>query len=220
MLTVMIPCVARTTIIFGLIGYFLGPHLAFLLYLINLIVIGVLGKLLTKLYPQATPGLVLEIPSYKIPSVRVVFAKVWLRIREFIVVAWPLLIVGSLALSLLEYARFDHYLNLGLLPVTWALGLPLGLGVTLLFGILRKELSLVMLFQALGTTQVATVLSAGQMMTFTLFVMFYIPCVATVAVLTRELGRSKTVLVLAFTTSIALVVALLARGIAAMIATG
>ena len=220
MLAVMIPCVARTTIIFGLVGYFLGPHLAFLLYLINLFFIGVLGKLLTKLYPQITPGLVLEIPSYKIPSARVVLAKVWLRIREFIVVAWPLLIVGSLALSLLEYAHFDHYLNLGFLPITWALGLPLGLGVTLLFGILRKELSLVMLFQALGTTQVATVLSAGQMITFTLFVMFYIPCVATVAVLIRELGRKKTGLVLVSTTAVALVVALLGRGIATLITTG
>jgi ferrous iron transport protein B len=220
MLTVMVPCVARTTIIFGLVGYFLGPHLAFSLYIINLFVIGVLGKLLTKLLPQVTPGLVLEIPSYKIPSVHVVLAKVWLRIHEFVVVAWPLLVVGSLVLSLLEYAKFDHYLNLAVLPVTWALGLPLSLGVTLLFGILRKEMSLVMLFQALGTTQVATILSAGQMMTFTLFVMFYIPCVATVAVLIRELGRIKTGLVLVSTTAVALVVALLARGIAAAFASG
>jgi len=88
----------------------------------------------------------------------------------------------------------------------------------LTFGVFRKELSLIMLFQALGTTQVASVLSAGQMMTFTLFVMFYIPCVATIAVLTRELGRGKTTLVVGSTTIIALVVALLARGIAAMVA--
>ena len=217
MLTVMVPCVARTTIIFGLIGYFLGPTLAFLLYIINVFVIAIAGKVLTKLFPQVTPGLILEIPSYKAPSVRVVAAKVWLRIREFIVLAFPLLIAGSLLLSLFEYLHWDHYLNLGFLPITWALGLPLSLGVTLIFGVFRKELSLIMLFQALGTTQVAAVLSAGQMMVFTLFVMFYIPCVATIAVLTRELGRRKTSLVLASTTAIALVVALIARGIAVII---
>lgn len=217
MLTVMVPCVARTTIIFGLIGYFLGPTLAFLLYIINVFVIAIAGKVLTKLFPQVTPGLILEIPSYKAPSVRVVAAKVWLRIREFIVLAFPLLIAGSLLLSLFEYLHWDHYLNLGFLPITWALGLPLSLGVTLIFGVFRKELSLIMLFQALGTTQVAAVLSAGQMMTFTLFVLFYIPCVATIAVLTRELGRRKTSLVLASTTAIALVVALIARGIAVII---
>jgi len=217
MLTVMVPCVARTTIIFGLIGYFLGPTLAFLLYIINVFVIAIAGKVLTKLFPQVTPGLILEIPSYKVPSVHVVAAKVWLRIREFIVLAFPLLIAGSLLLSLFEYLHWDHYLNLGFLPITWALGLPMSLGVTLIFGVFRKELSLIMLFQALGTTQVAAVLSAGQMMVFTLFVMFYIPCVATIAVLTRELGRRKTSLVLASTTAIALVVALIARGIAAII---
>ncbi|MEA1870951.1 MAG: ferrous iron transport protein B [Candidatus Bipolaricaulota bacterium] len=217
MLSVMVPCVARTTIIFGLVGYFLGPTMAFLLYIINILVIAIAGKVMTKIFPRVTPGLILEIPSYKVPSVRVVVAKVWLRVREFIVLAFPLLIAGSLLLSLFEYIHWDYYLNLGFLPITWALGLPMSLGVTLIFGIFRKELSLIMLFQALGTTQVASVLSAGQMMTFTLFVIFYIPCVATIAVLARELRWRKTFLVLASTTGIALVVALIARGIAVII---
>lgn len=217
MLSVMVPCVARTTIIFGLVGYFLGPTMAFLLYIINILVIAIAGKVMTKIFPRVTPGLILEIPSYKIPSTRVVAAKVWLRVREFIVLAFPLLIAGSLLLSFFEYIHWDYYLNLGFLPITWALGLPMSLGVTLIFGIFRKELSLIMLFQALGTTQMASVLSAGQMMTFTLFVIFYIPCVATIAVLARELGWRKTSLVLASTTGIALVVALIARGIAVII---
>ena len=217
MLSVMVPCVARTTIIFGLVGYFLGPTMAFLLYIINILVIAIAGKVMTKIFPRVTPGLILEIPSYKVPSTRVVAAKVWLRVREFIVLAFPLLIAGSLLLSFFEYIHWDYYLNLGFLPITWALGLPMSLGVTLIFGIFRKELSLIMLFQALGTTQVASVLSAGQMMTFTLFVIFYIPCVATIAVLARELRWKKTSLVLASTTGIALAVALIARGIAVII---
>lgn len=217
MLSVMVPCVARTTIIFGLVGYFLGPTMAFLLYIVNILVIAIAGKVMTKIFPRVTPGLILEIPSYKVPSTRVVAAKVWLRVREFIVLAFPLLIAGSLLLSFFEYIHWDYYLNLGFLPITWALGLPMSLGVTLIFGIFRKELSLIMLFQALGTTQVASVLSAGQMMTFTLFVIFYIPCVATIAVLARELRWKKTSLVLASTTGIALAVALIARGIAVII---
>jgi ferrous iron transport protein B len=217
-LSVMVPCTARTTVIFGLVGYFLGPTLAFLLYVINVIVLGIAGAVMTRVFPRVTPGLILEIPSYKVPSVRVVLSNVWLRLREFIVVAWPLLIGGSVVLSLLEYVHATYYLNLALLPITWTLGLPLALGVTLIFGVLRKELTLIMLFQALGTTQVAAILSGGQMMTFTLFVLFYIPCVATIAVLTREIGKVRTGFVLATTTGIALVVALIARGIAAIIA--
>ncbi|MFC2077470.1 ferrous iron transport protein B [Candidatus Bipolaricaulota bacterium] len=217
MLAVMVPCVARATIVFGLIGYFLGPHLAFLLYVINLIVIAAVGKALTVLLPSVTPGLILEIPSYKIPSPRVIASKVWLRVRHFLRVAVPILVLGSVVLALLEVVRATDVLNLALLPITWTLGLPVSLGVTLIFGIFRKELSLVMLFQALGTTQVLSVLSAGQMMTFTLFVVFYIPCVATLAVLKRELGWRQTGLVVAATTATALLVALLARGIAALV---
>jgi ferrous iron transport protein B len=216
MLSVMVPCVARATIIFGLVGYFLGPHMAFLLYVINLVVIAAAGKALTVLFPRVSPGLILEIPSYKVPSLRVVGANVWLRIREFLVVACPILIGGSLVLSLLEYAHLDRYLNLAALPFTWSLGLPLALGVPLIFGLFRKELTLVMLFAALGTTQVASVLSPGQMMTFALFVVFYVPCVATIAVLNREFGRNRAALVIGATTSVALLVGLISRGVYAL----
>jgi len=214
MLATMVPCVARATIIFGLIGYFLGPHLAFLLYVINVVVIAVVGKILTRLAPSVTPGLILEIPSYKIPSLHVVVAKVWLRIHDFLHHAMPILVAGSVVLALLEAVRATDVLNLIVSPITWSLGLPLTLGVTLIFGIFRKELSLVMLFQALGTTQVLTVLSAGQMMTFTLFVMFYVPCVATIAVLRRELGWRQTGLVVGATTATALLIGLATRAIA------
>jgi len=217
MLSVMIPCVARATIIYGLIGYFLGPHLAFLLYIVNILVIGLAGRIITRLSPHVTPGLILEIPSYKIPTPRVVVAKVWMRVREFLFLALPVLVVGSLILSLFEFADWNRYLNLAVSPITWSLGLPLAVGVPLLLGIFRKELSLIMLFQALGTSQVAAVLTAGQMMTFALFVVFYIPCVATIAVLVRELGRRGAAIVVGTTTGIALLVGLITRGIYALL---
>ena len=216
MLAVMVPCVARATVIYGLIGYFVGPHWAFFLYLINVFVIAAAGKILTVLFPRVTPGLILEIPSYKVPSLRVIVSKVWLRMREFLVVAVPILIGGSILLSLLETVGIDRYLNLAVSPITWALGLPIALGIPLVLGILRKELSMIMLITALGTANVASVLTTGQMMTFTLFVLFYVPCIATIAVLGRELGKARTGLVVASTTLIALVVALAARGLFAL----
>ena len=218
MLSTMVPCVARATIIFGLIGYFLGPHLAFLLYVVNLLVIGVVGKLLTRMAPGAAPGLILEIPSYKVPSLHVIAAKVWLRIRGFLHHALPILVIGSVALALLEVIQATDVLNAIARPFTWILGLPAAVGVTLIFGVFRKELSLVMLFQALGTTQILSVLSGGQMLTFTLFVIFYVPCIATIAVLRREIGGRQTALVVVATTGIALIVALLGRAFSPLLA--
>jgi ferrous iron transport protein B len=217
MLAVMLPCVARTTIIYGLVGYFIGPSLALLLYVINLFVVGVAGFVMAKLLPGVTPGLILEIPSYKVPSLRVIGAKMWLRIRDFLRHAMPILVAGSVVMSLLEHFDVSRYLNAMVFPITWSLGLPLVLGVPLVFGIFRKELSLVMLFAALGTTQVAAVLTDGQMFVFATFTLFYVPCIATIAVLHREFGTAKTAAVVGATTGIALVVGVIVRGVWALI---
>jgi len=211
MLSTMIPCSARTAIVFGLATYFLGPWAAVFIYVLNIVVIAVVGRILAKLLPAASPGLILEIPPYRWPSLRVLWFKSWLRIREFIVVAWPLLIVGSIVLSLIDFFGFQKILNAVFAPFTGLLGLPPVVGTTLLFGILRKELSLIMLVQALGTPQIDTVLSAGQIMTFTVFVVFYFPCISTLAALLREIGRKWAFTTLLFTTLLATLLALSVR---------
>ena len=47
---------------------------------------------------------------------------------------------------------------------------------------------LIMLATAFGTTDFASVLNPVQMLVFTIVAMFYIPCIATIAALVRELG--------------------------------
>jgi ferrous iron transport protein B len=108
------------------------------------------------------------------------------------VIAWPILIVGSVILGILQFFQLDKVINTLCLPITIPLGLPWVVGTTLIFGILRKELSLIMLLQALGTKEVLTVMTKGQILTFTIFVVFYIPCAATIAALWREFGGKKT----------------------------
>jgi len=206
-LAVLVPCAARITVIFGLVAFYLGPLAALGLYLLNLLIIALTGRLLLRLLPEPTPGLILEMPPFRIPTLRVISQKVWFRVKEFIVEAWPLLIVGSLVLSLLQVLGIERGLNLLLRPLTWSLGLPQATGVPLIFGILRKELTLVMLGQAFGSTQFERLLSPGQMLTFTAFVMFYLPCLATLGALKRELGTRRMLQVSALTVLIAWIVA-------------
>lgn len=127
--------------------------------------------------------------------------------------AWPTLIAASAFFSLIEVLGWTRFLNTLLLPVTWPLGLPAEVGVPLVFGILRKELSLIMLGQALGTVDFGAALTGAAMVVFTVFVIFYVPCLATVAALWRELGRRKTLLVVAGTVGVAMAVGLLIRAI-------
>ncbi len=207
----MVPCSARMTIIFGLAAFYLGPWAAFFIYLLNILVIGILGHIMARIMPEITPGMIMEIPPYHLPSWKTILAKTWLRMKEFIVVAWPVLVIGSVVLNLMQFYGLDKAFNNILSPITVLLDLPREVGNTLIFGVLRKELSMIMLLQALGTNDVSTVLTYTQILTFTMFVTFYIPCVATIGVLVKEIGGKKTLYIIFMTLFIALLIATLTR---------
>jgi ferrous iron transport protein B len=216
-LSTMVPCAARLAVVFGLVAYYLGPVVALGIYLFNLFVIALTAMLLSKLVPETSPGLILEMPVYRIPTLRTVSNKAWWRIREFVVEAWPLLIVGSIVLAIFNYLNIAIYLNGLVRPLSWALGLPNEVGVPLIFGVLRKELSLVMLGQALGSMEFSQVLSPIQMITYSVFVVFYMPCMATMVVIRKELGRRAMWHIAGLTTLIATLAAMFTRGIAELI---
>ncbi len=217
MLAVLIPCSARSVIIFALVAYALGPYWALGVYFCNLVVIALLGKVSTWILPEVSPGLLMEIPEYRLPGWRNVLRKSWHSLKEFIVVAWPILILGSLILSLLQFYHLEVYVNALCWPFTALLGLPSAVGTTLIFGIMRKELSLIMLTEALGTAQITTVLTLAQLLTFTVFVLFYIPCAATIAAMSRELGWKSASFAVIFSLVLALILGVLTRGFGALV---
>ena len=210
-LTTMIPCAARITIIFALVAFLISPNAALAIFALNILVVAISGKILSIIYPEASLGLILEIPAYQLPPISNTLKKSWYRIREFIVIAWPLLIGGSALLALLEYWKIDLWINWFLSPLIQLLGLPVSVGTTLIFGLLRKELSMIMLTQALGTTQVLAAMTKTQVMVFTVFVTFYIPCLATIAALWKEIGKKGALLTILFTFSVAIILALATR---------
>ncbi|MBM3137059.1 MAG: ferrous iron transport protein B [Chloroflexi bacterium] len=210
-LSTMVPCAARLSIIFGLAAFYLGPWVAVGIYLYNLLVIAVTGRIITSFMPEDSPGLIIEMPVYRLPTLRTVTAKAWFRIREFVFEAWPILIVGSIVLAALNHYNVTQYTDILFRPFTWALGVPDEVGTPLIFGIFRKELSLIMLAQAFGTTNFSSVLSPQQMISYTIFVVFYIPCLATMITIKNELGLKNMWLITGLSVVVALIAALLVR---------
>ncbi len=212
-LAVLVPCSARMTVIFALVGFYLGANYALGIYVLNIIVVAIAGHVLARIWPEISPGMLMEVPAYRVPAPRVVALKTWWRLREFVLVAFPLLVVGSVVLSLVDFYGWQHGINAALSPLTALLGLPRSVGLTLIFGVLRKELSLLMLMQALGTTHVLGVMTAAQILIFTLFVTFYLPCMATLASMMRELGWRLTLAASGALLALAIVISLAARGV-------
>ena len=217
LLAILIPCSARSVIIFALVAYAIGPMYALGVYFLNLVVIAALGRISTAILPEVSPGLIMEIPEYRLPTWKNVLRKSWRSLKDFIIVAWPILIAGSLILSLLKYYQLDVLLNQTLVPLTALLGLPAAVGTTLIFGIMRKELALVMLNEALGTTQLQTVLTQTQLLTFTIFMLFYIPCAATIAALGREVGWRGAAVAVGASLALALALGVLTRAVGTLI---
>ncbi|MGO8734463.1 MAG: ferrous iron transport protein B [Terriglobia bacterium] len=216
-LAVLVPCSARMTVILALVGVYLGAYYALGIYALNLLVVVLAGHILALIWPEISPGMLMEVPAFRVPAPKVVMMKTWWRLREFVMVAFPLLVAGSAVLGLVEYLGWQRFINAALSPLTALLGLPRAVGLTLIFGVLRKELSLLMLMQALGTTHVASVMSVAQILIFTLFVTFYLPCMATLAAMFRELGWRLTAAAATALLVLAVGISLAARGILAVL---
>ena len=197
--TTLVPCAARTVIILGLVGQFMGIQWALLLYVLDMLIIFALGRLAFKTLPGEPTALIMEMHDYRLPHLKTVLKQTWFRLAEFMKIAFPLIIIGGLAIKLAEVSGLLEPIATMLSPITvvW-LGLPVITGITLIFGVLRKELTLIMLATLLGTTDFAKVLTPVQMIVFTFVAMFYIPCIATIAALVREFGWKKALLITVF----------------------
>lgn len=211
LLSSMVPCSARMAVIFGLAAFYLGPVYGVGIYLLNIFVIGLTGRVISHFLPDESPGLILEMPVYRLPTLRTVASKAWLRIREFILEAWPFLIVGSVILAVMNFYNLAQITDIIFRPVTWLLGLPASVGTPLIFGILRKELSLIMLGQALGSMDFSLVLTKLQMLSYTIFVVFYVPCLATLVAIHKELGARRTFQIAGITLLVAVLTAVVVR---------
>ncbi len=217
-LTTLVPCSARMIVILGIIGALFSFKAALGIYLLNIIIVGILGRFMAKIMPEKSAGFILEIPKYHLPSLKSIANKTWFRLKEFVIIAIPLLILGSVVLRYIDFFGFKEGINSFLSPfVGGVLGLPPQVGLVLLVGILRKEDALILLASsAFGLKDVKEVFNAGlmsstQMYIFTVFVTFYVPCVATVAVLIKELNFKRAMYITGATFVLAIILSVLVR---------
>ncbi len=193
----LVPCSARLSIIFALSNLFLGFRFAFFLFILNILIVAILGKLSTFFYKSEVSDFILEIPPYRVPSIKGLISKTWFKLKDFIFFAWPIIIGGSLLLNLIQYIGLDRIINNSLsLYTKGILNLDPRLGTVLIFGILRKELALIMASEALNTpiTLFTNVMTKKQIAMFVTFITFYTPCLSTILALWKEIGISKTLI--------------------------
>ncbi|MEM2875357.1 MAG: ferrous iron transport protein B [Candidatus Bathyarchaeia archaeon] len=202
----LIPCAATTVVVLELVGKFVSVEWALTLYIVDLAIVLLLGRIAFKALPGEPTGLIMEMHEYRFPHLKTVVNQTWFRLKEFVEIAFPLIIVSGFMIKSVEVLGLLEPISAALSPLTvgW-LGLRSEMGISLIFGVLRKELTLIMLVTLLEPAGLS-VLTPVQMVVFTLVTMLYIPCIATIAACVKEFGWKKALSIMVFEIAFAILV--------------
>ena len=212
-LVTLTPCSARIAVVLGAVAYLVGWQYAVVVFLIDLAVIGVIGKALNLVMPGESEGLIMEMFPFHMPSLRSILDKTWFRFKAFVFVAFPVVTIGSIFLGgLYELGLLNAFTKISGPAFYAVLGLPPVAVIALLLGILRKELTLQLLV-ALAVMQygasahnLTVFMSPAQLFVFAVIVTLYFPCVATMSVLKREMGWKSTAAIMVGDIGIAFII--------------
>lgn len=203
LILVLAPCISQTAMILSI----LSPYgLKYLLIVFGVLALnGILaGTILNKLLKGDTPEIFMEIPSWSVPQIRPLARKIWLRMKEYLGDALPLILAGVLFVDLMQFIGItDWVARIFRYPVEYMLNLPAEATPLLLLGFLRKDVSIALLepFH----------LPPDQLAVACVFMSMYLPCVATFFVMLRENGLKDSLRIVALTLTLALITSTLLR---------
>jgi ferrous iron transport protein B len=217
-LIVLTPCSARIAVIIGAAALFAGWQYGVALLVISFALLIAIGIGLNHVMRGRSDDLVMEMFPFRVPTPNVVARKTWHRFKEFFTMALPIVLVGSFVMGALYETNTIWLFSAPLAPIVegW-LGLPAIAGLTLIFATLRKELALQFLVTlalvqyGTGADNLLSFMTPQQIFVYALVNTLYIPCIATFAVLKKELGMRPALGIAAFTIALAVVVGGIAR---------
>ena len=240
-------CSAKLPVYGMIAGAFFGPWaglVVFGLYVIGMLV-GILSGIFFKhtLFAGEPAPFVLELPPYRLPSMENIATHVWQKVKGFLIKAGTLILLMSMILWLLQSLDFSLHMvddasasMLGVIGGWIALIFaPMGFGfwqaaVALLTGLIAKEMVVSSLSMFYGFALTATSAQVAAAMTgFTplaafsmlVFILLYVPCVAAVSTLAREMQSTKwTLFSIAWQLGVAYVASLLVHTIGVLLGLG
>jgi len=126
------------------------------------------------------------------PLVRNILAKSWIRMKDFVYIVIPLLIVGGMLYGLMDKFELTGMIVNPLSQITKWLGLPSVVIIPIIFGFLQKDLTGGMLVSVVGNN-VSMVLTPLQLYTFGVATSIGIPCIIALSMLIKEFGFKKAI---------------------------
>jgi ferrous iron transport protein B len=192
------PCMPQSAMIIAILAKYGIGYIALVFGII--ILVGLLSSyFLNKILKGEVPELFVEIPPIRLVRINLLAKKMWMRMRGFVFEAIPLIILGILIINIFELLGVINFIsnNLGNV-LTEILGLPKELISVIIFGFIRKDISISLLMPYN--------LSAGQLVISSIFLTLYLPCISTFFVIVQELGIKTALKIIFYTFTIALII--------------
>jgi len=203
LLAICVPCMAQLAMVFGVLGKH-GLFYISIVFATLIILYIILGLILNRFIKGESPEIFLEIPSYRRPSFKATIKKTWMRIRWFLKEAIPFLFLGVFVINILYAVGILQWISNALQPVMSGLfGMPGDASIALITGFLRKDLAVGML--------ISLNMSSLQLVIAVTMLTIYFPCVATFAVLIKELGIKDMIKSAALMLGVAFIVGFLLK---------
>lgn len=194
-LGVTIPCAAQQGIITALLAA-IGGFKVWLLYIFIIFVFMVLtGTVLNKLLKGEATDLLIDLPPIRIPLFKNIVEKTFFRVWNFLSEAVPLFIISSVMISVLNFVGFLKWLQQALAPVVVnILHLPAQFSDVFVMGLIRRDFASVGLLGMAGLEDSARTLSDLQILTASIVVTLFVPCIAALIVIFKERGIKEAVI--------------------------
>jgi ferrous iron transport protein B len=206
-LAITIPCSAQLGVLIALMAK-AGGVKAWAVYVGALFtILIVLGTILNKLLPGKSTSLILDLPPMRVPNLKNIGRKTWVRTVVFLKEAAPLFMVGSLLVAFLQATHLLEAIQAALGPsIKTVLHLPAETAQVFIMGLVRRD------FGAAGLYYMVNRITAVQLLTCLMVITLFVPCFASATVIWKERGVKEGLTVLAGSWLIAFGVgALLAR---------
>jgi len=197
-MAIAVPCMAQIAMIAGLVGRYGAKGLGTVFGTLFIIWVG-LGALLNRILKGESPEIFVDIPPYRVPYMKAVAKKIWMRVKWFLKEAVPFVLLGVFIVNVLYTLGIIQLMGRFTAPiVTGLFGLPQETVGALLIGFLRKDVAVGMLVP-LG-------LSLRQLIIASVILAIYFPCVATFTTLAKELGLKDMLKSVAIMVALTLIV--------------
>ncbi|MEX2703977.1 MAG: ferrous iron transport protein B [Candidatus Freyrarchaeum guaymaensis] len=186
-----VPCSSRIAIIMGVVGFYGGVDLALAVFATSAVAGLVWALVLKKVVHIESKPLLLELPPYRKPLIRNVLAKSWIRMKDFVYIVIPLLVLGGITYGILDMAGLTEVIVQPFSPITSWLGLSDATIIPLVFGFLQKDLTGAMLVSVLGN-EISFALTPLQIYTFGVAATIGIPCIVALGMFVKEFGFKRS----------------------------